>query len=292
MKMALKVLTALICALGLCTSELRADTISAGAQHTVVVTPDGIVWTWGSNAAGQLGDGTNTSRTIPAAVPVLTGITAVAAGGHVTSDRVLLVHRGSSSGTGEPRTNAAHAYDAQQRRVRIVEREGGVTQSDTKVVWCDEQICEERAADGTTGTRRAFGVGEQVAGSARFFAADHLGSVTEVADASATLLGRYAFDRWGRRTSVVSAWEVAITVAGGKLRLAEPPVRWFLGLNEHYDLREVPLDAGLACAAAALPPLHRDPFDRVIVALAQAHGLTVLTSDQNIRKYPAVTTLW
>ena len=92
--------------------------------------------------------------------------------------------------------------------------------------------------------------------------------------------------------SVVSPWEVAIKVAGGKLRLLEPPVHWFLGLLERYDLREVPLDAGVACAAAALPLLHRDPFDRVIVALAQAHGLTVLTSDENIRRYPGVATLW
>jgi PIN domain nuclease of toxin-antitoxin system len=92
--------------------------------------------------------------------------------------------------------------------------------------------------------------------------------------------------------SVVSPWEVAIKVAGGKLRLREPPAHWFLGLVERYDLREVPLDAGVACAAAALPLLHRDPFDRVIVALAQAHHLTVLTSDENIRRYPGVTTLW
>jgi PIN domain nuclease of toxin-antitoxin system len=92
--------------------------------------------------------------------------------------------------------------------------------------------------------------------------------------------------------SVVSPWEVAIKVAGGKLRLLEPPVQWFLGLLERYDLREVSLDAGVACAAAALPLLHRDPFDRVIVALAQAHGLTVLTSDENIRRYPGVATLW
>jgi PIN domain nuclease of toxin-antitoxin system len=72
--------------------------------------------------------------------------------------------------------------------------------------------------------------------------------------------------------SVVSPWEVAIKVAGGKLRLREPPVEWFRGLADRYDLREAPLEAGLACAAAALPPLHRDPFDRVIVALAHAHG--------------------
>jgi PIN domain nuclease of toxin-antitoxin system len=92
--------------------------------------------------------------------------------------------------------------------------------------------------------------------------------------------------------SVVSPWEVAIRAAAGKLRLLEPPARWFRGLAERYDLREVPLDAAIACAAAALPLLHRDPFDRVIVALAQAHGLTVLTSDENIRKYAGVNTLW
>ena len=92
--------------------------------------------------------------------------------------------------------------------------------------------------------------------------------------------------------SVVSPWEVAIKVAGGKLRLMEPPVQWFLGLIDWYDLREAPLDAGIVGAAAALPLFHRDPFDRVVVALAQAHGLTVLTSDENIRKYAGVKTLW
>lgn len=92
--------------------------------------------------------------------------------------------------------------------------------------------------------------------------------------------------------SVVSPWEVAIKVAGGKLRLMEPPVHWFLGLVDRYDRREVPFDAGIACAAAALPLLHRDPFDRVVIVLAQAHALTVLTSDENIRKYAGVKTLW
>jgi PIN domain nuclease of toxin-antitoxin system len=92
--------------------------------------------------------------------------------------------------------------------------------------------------------------------------------------------------------SVVSPWEVAIKAAGRRLRLTEPVVRWFHGLAERYDLREIPLDADTACAAALLPPIHRDPFDRVIVALARAHALTVLTSDENIAKYPGVKTLW
>jgi PIN domain nuclease of toxin-antitoxin system len=92
--------------------------------------------------------------------------------------------------------------------------------------------------------------------------------------------------------SVVCPWEVAIKVAGGKLRLAEPPLWWFRGLVERYDLRELPLEASVACAAAALPLLHRDPFDRVLVALAQANELTILTSDELIGQYPGVRTLW
>lgn len=92
--------------------------------------------------------------------------------------------------------------------------------------------------------------------------------------------------------SVVSPWEVAIKAAAGKLRLKQTPVQWYLRLVERYDLQEVPLDVTVACAAAALPPIHRDPFDRVLVALAQARTLTVVTSDQDIPRYSGVTTVW
>jgi len=92
--------------------------------------------------------------------------------------------------------------------------------------------------------------------------------------------------------SVVSPWEVAIKAAGDKLQLQDPPAQWFRRLADRYELREVHLDAAIACAAAALPPIHRDPFDRIIVALAAAHGLTVLTSDEHIRQYAGVSTLW
>jgi PIN domain nuclease of toxin-antitoxin system len=81
-------------------------------------------------------------------------------------------------------------------------------------------------------------------------------------------------------------------VAGGKLRLEEPPRQWFLGLSERYGLRELPVDAQTACAAAALPFIHKDPFDRILVALAEAQALVILTSDDNIAKYPGIKTLW
>jgi YD repeat-containing protein len=75
-------------------------------------------------------------------------------------------------------------YDGEQRRIRIVEKENGVTQLDTKVVWCKDQICEERGADGTTPTRRVFVHGEQVSGVSRFFVSDHLGSIAELTDST------------------------------------------------------------------------------------------------------------
>ena len=51
-----------------------------------------------------------------------------------------------------------------------------------------------------TVTRRLFANGEEVAGSTRLFAADHLGNVTDVSDGTAAVLARYGFDAWGRRT--------------------------------------------------------------------------------------------
>ena len=92
--------------------------------------------------------------------------------------------------------------------------------------------------------------------------------------------------------SSVTAWEIAIKVAAGKLHLNGPPERWFADLLEHYGLREVHLDAELACAAAALPKIDRDPFDRAIVALARATDAVVITSDERIRQCPGVTVRW
>jgi PIN domain nuclease of toxin-antitoxin system len=94
------------------------------------------------------------------------------------------------------------------------------------------------------------------------------------------------------RVSIVTAWEIAIKVAAGKLRLDVPPSQWFEILLDHHELHGVPLDADTVCAAAALPPLHRDPFDRAIVALARATDSVVITSDGRIRQYPGVTVRW
>lgn len=123
------------------------------------------------------------------------------------------------------------AYDGSQRRVRVVEKENSVVQSDTKVLWCDEQICEERAADGLTVTRRVVALGEQVAGAAHYFTADHLGSVGEVADDSSAVLARYVYDPWGRRT--VTGTDVTTVGFTGHRRQASGGL--WLTLHRAYD---------------------------------------------------------
>lgn len=92
--------------------------------------------------------------------------------------------------------------------------------------------------------------------------------------------------------SAVSPWEVAIKVASGKLKMPDVTSTWFAGMTERYRLTEWPLDAAIACAAAALPPIHNDPFDRVLIALAQSRGVLLITCDRIIPKYPGIQTLW
>jgi len=92
--------------------------------------------------------------------------------------------------------------------------------------------------------------------------------------------------------SPVSAWEAALKFKLGRVRLSMPPILWYQGICRLYHLTELPLAADDLCAAADLPLIHRDPFDRVLVALALRANLTILTSDQLIPRYPGIRTLW
>ena len=93
--------------------------------------------------------------------------------------------------------------------------------------------------------------------------------------------------------SPVVPWELAIKVKAGKLELPLPPLDYCVSLARRHRLtlpREG-LDVALLCAAAELPLIHRDPFDRIIIATALREQLTVLTSDRTIALYP-VATIW
>jgi PIN domain nuclease of toxin-antitoxin system len=92
----------------------------------------------------------------------------------------------------------------------------------------------------------------------------------------------------------VVVWEIAIKVKSGKLRIPDSPLPWVEALARRHDLdlqRAAP-DVSLLCAAADLPTIHRDPFDRVLVAAALEYKLAIVTSDRIIPTYPGVKVLW
>jgi PIN domain nuclease of toxin-antitoxin system len=94
--------------------------------------------------------------------------------------------------------------------------------------------------------------------------------------------------------SPVVPWELGIKVKSGKLTLPQPPLDYVESLARRYQLTLSPagLDAALLCAAADLPLIHRDPFDRILIATAIREHLTLLTADRTIPTYPNVATLW
>lgn len=92
--------------------------------------------------------------------------------------------------------------------------------------------------------------------------------------------------------SPITAFELGQKYAAGKLELALPPARWFPRALELHGLRESRFDADIALAAAALPRLHTDPFDRLLIATAIRQNFTLLTPDEKIRPYPQLLCLW
>lgn len=81
--------------------------------------------------------------------------------------------------------------------------------------------------------------------------------------------------------SAASAWELELKAARGKLTL---PDQW-LSVAERTGFLYLPVTAAEARASAHLPWHHTDPFDRVLVAQAQEHGLTIATRDPLIPPY-------
>jgi PIN domain nuclease of toxin-antitoxin system len=87
----------------------------------------------------------------------------------------------------------------------------------------------------------------------------------------------------------VSAWEIAIKSALGRLHLPEPADAFVPKLRERHQIRPLPLDEASTLHLLRLPSLHRDPFDRMLVCQAIVQGMILLTPDTAITQYPANT---
>ncbi|HEX3948016.1 MAG TPA: type II toxin-antitoxin system VapC family toxin [Acidimicrobiales bacterium] len=86
--------------------------------------------------------------------------------------------------------------------------------------------------------------------------------------------------------SAATSWEIVIKHGLGKLALPEPPSRYLPDRIRRIGAVPVAVEHSHALAVGALPRLHRDPFDRLLVAQAGVLGATVVTADPAVAQYP------
>jgi PIN domain nuclease of toxin-antitoxin system len=93
--------------------------------------------------------------------------------------------------------------------------------------------------------------------------------------------------------SSISAWEVAMLVAKGRVALSMDVGEWLKVVGQIEAVSFVPVDNEVAVISIQLPgEFHKDPADRIIVATARKLAVPLVTVDDKIRDYPHVQTIW
>ena len=88
--------------------------------------------------------------------------------------------------------------------------------------------------------------------------------------------------------SAFSAWEIGLLVSKGRLSLTQPPLPWFRSFSAERELSVLDVTPDVLVAASFLPePLRGDPADRILIATAREHDLTIITRDRAILAYGA-----
>jgi len=104
----------------------------------------------------------------------------------------------------------------------------------------------------------------------------------KLGDSAATALDSQSNDR---ALSLASVWEITLKYHSGKLPLPEQPDRWIEEQLRLQDIDVLPLQRTTLYRAGALPPIHKDPFDRVIAADALQRNLRIVSPDTPFRAY-------
>ena len=89
--------------------------------------------------------------------------------------------------------------------------------------------------------------------------------------------------------SAASAWEMVIKAGLGKLVLPEPPEAFIRAQLLSNEIEALPVTIDHAIRLASLPPVHRDPFDRMLVVQSQCEEMTLVTDDPVILRYDVRT---
>ncbi len=84
----------------------------------------------------------------------------------------------------------------------------------------------------------------------------------------------------------MSLWEAIIKNQLGKLPLPEPPERYLPYQRQRHGISNLPVDEASVVRLAGLPPLHRDPFDRLLICQVLEHDMMFATMDGALKHYP------
>ncbi len=96
----------------------------------------------------------------------------------------------------------------------------------------------------------------------------------------------------GILVSAISVWEIAVKYSIGKLSLPLPVDDWYALAKCHSRIIIESLNPEDEISSTQLPGFHKDPADRIIVAMARRYDIPLITCDNNILKYPHVKTIW
>jgi PIN domain nuclease of toxin-antitoxin system len=91
--------------------------------------------------------------------------------------------------------------------------------------------------------------------------------------------------------SHASIWEIHLKHLAGKLTLPEKPRLWFQRQMTVWSVKDRPLDLESLHLTSDLPPVHKDPFDRLLAAQAATHNLTLVSPDEFFPQY-GMKVLW
>jgi PIN domain nuclease of toxin-antitoxin system len=91
--------------------------------------------------------------------------------------------------------------------------------------------------------------------------------------------------------SVISIWEIILKYRLGKLPLPGDPKFYLPEQRKKHQIASLDLEEKAILQLSHLPDIHNDPFDRILICQSINHGLTLLTSDEVIHKYP-VKSVW
>lgn len=91
--------------------------------------------------------------------------------------------------------------------------------------------------------------------------------------------------------STASAWEIVIKYGKGHIILSDTPDRYITINRQRHRIESLPIDERATLSVLQLPDIHRDPFDRIIIAQAIANNMLIVTPDIQITRYP-VSIIW